>query len=159
LERTQHIAFDVAGFLDTDRETNQRGVDSDRSERFVLELEEAHDRGLLDEGLYAAEARRDDCESKSVDHAARRSPTSFDGKAYDAAETPHLPARDRVVGVGFETGMKDALDARVALEHAGDAERGLVLSLDAQRKCLQPASHQHGRMRIANAPEHASRVP
>ena len=54
IERSEKIPNEIVGFLDPDREPYQSGIDPDLVQLFVRELEEAHDRRLIDQALHTA---------------------------------------------------------------------------------------------------------
>ena len=121
----------------------------------VVELEEAHQRRLLDQRLDAAERRRDLRDLHRVDDARGGVEVALDLEAHDAAEAAHLAPRDVVPGVRRQAAVVHALDARVRGEHLGDAQRARVLVRDAQRQRLQAADQQVRGVRIEDAAEHA----
>src|SRR4051812_33561613 len=68
-ERAHQILNQIIGFLDPDRQTYQSGIDADLGQIVVAQLEEAHDRGLLDQCLHPAQRRGDLRDARRVDHA------------------------------------------------------------------------------------------
>ena len=123
----------------------------------VGQLVVAHDGGLLDERLDAAEARRDAGELGAIDDVARRLAAALDDEAHDAPAEAHLLRGDGVIGVGLEARVVDALDARMRLERAGDGERGRALPLHAEGERLHAAADEGRRVGIADRRRRRSR--
>src|SRR5687768_15112615 len=59
VERAAKIAFEVVRILDPDREAHEAFADPERRALLRAELEERHQRRLLDETLDAAQTRRE----------------------------------------------------------------------------------------------------
>src|ERR1041384_3763572 len=74
-QSVQQVRDQVVRILDADGEAYQSGIDADFSKIVIGQLEEAHDRWLLNQALHAAEGRGDLGNASGVNHAGcRRAP-------------------------------------------------------------------------------------
>src|SRR5581483_4812052 len=135
LERLAEVFHQVVRVLEADAQADQVVLDADLEPLLGRELEEAHERGLLDERL----------DPQVALHL----------EAHDAAEAAHLAARDLVAGMGRQPGVVHALDARVRRQHLGDPLRGLVVPGHSQLEGLQTADEQVRRMRVEDRAQDA----
>src|SRR5262245_26030362 len=89
LERLAEVRDELVRVLDADGVADEVVLHADRLSLLRRELVEAHERGLLDEALHAAEARRDLGDRRRVHDAARADEIRIDLERHDATEARH----------------------------------------------------------------------
>src|SRR3954468_23516794 len=110
------------------------------------------------ETLDAAEAGGTPEDLEPVEEALAAGLPAADVDADHAAVAAHLTLRQRVIGMRFEAGVIDLLDAAalLRLEPARDEHRVRVVAHDAHRERLQPAPDRVRGLRIDDATELAA---
>src|SRR5688572_28354906 len=114
----------------------------------VRQLGEAHQAGLLAQGLDAAQRGSDLGEPAAVDDAGCGGTTSVDDEADDAPEAAHLRRGDGVRAVARQPRIKDLLHARLTGELLGERLCCAVLAIDPEPERLDATTDQETRMRV-----------
>src|SRR6476660_8207711 len=110
------VVEEIFGRLDADGEADQGRW---HRERRIGRGGVRHARGMLDEALHSTQTLRELPDLRPRDEVDGLLLVREQERDHPA-EVPHLPGRNRVAGVRRQTGVEDALDARVALEERGD---------------------------------------
>jgi hypothetical protein len=101
-----------------------------------------HGPGVLDEGLDAAEGLGEGEELDALEEAEDLVLSAVHAEGEGSAEAGHLAPGELVLGVAFESGVKDFGDLGVLLEPVGDGEGVLVVLFHAEREGLDAAEDE-----------------
>src|SRR5688500_2469985 len=114
LERVLQLGDEIVDALDADRQAHQSRVDAEVRPDILRERSMRHDRRVLDQAFYAAEAFGEREQLAALEEAARRGEAAFQHCGHHAAVAAvHLARGEEMLRMGGETRIDDALDLRM----------------------------------------------